>query len=92
MNNHQARDKAIDYVRNMMGWQNSETIGCLQDPIVPDTFLVAVEIQRSKRRTERFAILISHGEIADDGFLMEDYLRNGGVLDKPDKPQRRKRQ
>ena len=90
MNNHQARDKALDYVVNMLGLQNSKTIGCLQDPIVPDTFMIAVEIQHTKRRAERFAIFISRGEVADDGMLMEDFFKNGGVLDEPDKPKKRK--
>ena len=90
MNHVQAREKALDYVVNMMDWQNSPVIGCLPDPVVPDTFLVAVEIQRTKRRTERFAIFISRGQIVDDGMLMEDFFKNGGVLDEPKKPEKRK--
>lgn len=91
MNNRQARDKALEYVRDMMGWQESKTIGCLQDPIVPDTFLVAVEIMHSERGKMCFAILISRGEVADDGFLMEDFFKNGGILDEPEQPKKRKR-
>lgn len=90
MNNAEAREKALDYVVNSMGWKECRTIGCLPDPIVPDTFLVAVEIMHSERGKMRFAILISYGEIADDGFLMEDFFRNGGILDESEKPKKRK--
>jgi len=90
MNKTQAREMALNYVRDDMGWKDSKTIGCLPDPIVQDTFLVAVEIQRTKRRKERFAILISYGEVADDGFLMSDFVRNGGVLDEQDRPKKRR--
>lgn len=91
MNNVQAREKALDYVVNMLGWKESRVLGSLQDPIVPDTFLVAVEIIHSERGKMQFAILISHGEVADDGFLMEDFFKNGGVLDEPEQPTKRKR-
>ncbi len=91
MNHVQARTKALDYVVNMMGWKVSRVLGCLQDPIVPDTFLVAVEILHSEQGKMRFAILISHGEVTDDGFLMEDFFRNGGILDETELPKKRKR-
>ncbi len=91
MNHVQAREAALEYIVNMMGWKESRVLGCLQDPIVPDTFLVAVEIIHSEQGKMQFAILISHGEVADDGFLMEDFFHNGGVLDEADKPKKRKR-
>lgn len=91
MNHVQAREKALDYVVNMMGWKESRVLGCLQDPIVPDTFLVAVEIMHNERGKMRFAILISRGEVTDDGFLMEDFFKNSGVLDEPEQPRKRKR-
>lgn len=90
MNHRQAREAALSYVVNSMGWQNSKTIGCLKDTLFPDTYLVAVEIQRTKRRKERFAILISYGEVVDDGMLMEDFIKNGGILDESEKPEKRK--
>ena len=91
MNHAQAREKALDYVANMMGWKDSRVLGSLQDPIVPDTYLVAVEIIHSERGKMRFAIFISLGQVADDGILMEDYFKNGGVLDEPETPKKRKR-
>ena len=83
MSNQEVRDTAAQYAVRELGWSaDTRAIGCLPDPKVEGTFMVAVEGDVDEKKCARMALLVCNGQVTSETDI-SDFVSNGGVLDDP---------
>jgi len=81
MSNQEVRDVAVQYAVRELGWSaDTRAIGCLPDPKVEGTFLVAIEGDVEGTKGVRMALLVCNGQVTSETDI-SDFVSNGGVLD-----------
>ncbi len=81
MSNQEVRDIAVQYAVRELGWSaDTRAIGCLPDPKVEGTFMVAVEGDVDEKKCARMALLVCNGQVTSETDI-SDFVSNGGVLD-----------
>lgn len=83
--NEEARAVAVRYAVDDLGWDpNTKAIGCLPDPKVEGTFLVAIQGDVEGTKGVRIALLVCNGRVTNET-EMPDFFANGGKLDETEK-------